>query len=92
MNDKVFDIWQKKREQGFFAWLSKSTLGAFSFYLVFSVVFQYSSIKEQGIDVFLQSQLSNFVLFAALMLFANCVLWFYRESSFKKEARRRNIL
>lgn len=91
MNDKVFEIWQKKREQGFLTWLFKSTLGAFSFYLVFSVVFQFSSISEQGVVVFLQSQRSNFGLFIGLILLANSLLWIYRESSFKKEAQRRNV-
>ncbi|KNH13681.1 hypothetical protein BCU99_06240 [Vibrio cyclitrophicus] len=92
MNDKVFEVWQKKREQGFFSWLFKSTLGAFAFYLVFSIAFQFSSIGEQGIPAFLQSQALNYVLFTALMLLANGVLWLYRESSYKKEARRRNIV
>lgn len=93
MNDKMFEIWQKKRELGFFNWLFKSTLGAVAFYLIFSIVFQYSSIEEKGgVFALLQSQFTNYVLFAALMLFANGLLWFYRESTYKKEARRRNIL
>ncbi|GEA59943.1 hypothetical protein [Vibrio comitans] len=92
MNDKVFQIWQKKREQGFVNWLFKSTTGAVAFYLVFSIAFQYSSIGEMGMLAFLQSQLLNYVLFTALMLCANGLLWLYRESSYKKEARRRNII
>ncbi|GEM79427.1 hypothetical protein VSU01S_16720 [Vibrio superstes NBRC 103154] len=92
MNDKVFEIWQKKREQGFLSWLFKSTLGAVAFYLVFSIVFQYSSISEQGVPAFIQSQASNYALFTILMLIGNGVLWLYREASYKKEARRRNIL
>ncbi|MDR9830471.1 hypothetical protein RCJ22_33340 [Vibrio sp. FNV 38] len=92
MNDKVFEVWQNKREQGFFTWLFKGTIGAVAFYLVFSIAFQYSSVSEQGIPAFFQSQYLNYVLFTALMLVANSVLWFYRESSYKKEARRRNIV
>ncbi|MEZ8987993.1 hypothetical protein AB4343_10935 [Vibrio breoganii] len=92
MNDKVFEIWQRKREQGFLSWLFKSTLGAVAFYLVFSIVFQYSTVSEQGVPAFFQSQASNFALFTLLMLIGNGVLWLYREASFKKEARRRNIL
>jgi len=92
MNDKMFEIWQKKREQGFLSWLFKSTIGAVAFYLVFSVAFQYSSIGEIDIPAFLQSQLLNYALFTALMLFANGMLWLYRESSYKKEAHRRNIV
>lgn len=91
MNEKMFEIWQQKREQGFFTWLFKSTVGAVAFYLIFSIAFQYSYILENGIPAFLQSQLLNFALFTALMLFANGGLWLYRESSYKKEARRRNI-
>ncbi|GEA50824.1 hypothetical protein VIN01S_16280 [Vibrio inusitatus NBRC 102082] len=92
MNDKVFQIWQNKREQGFLRWLYKSTLGAVVFYIVFNTVFQYSSFTELGILAFFQSQLLNYALFTALMFFANSLLWLYRESSYKKEARRRNIL
>ncbi len=92
MNDKVFQIWHQKREQGFFSWLSKSTLGSFAFYLVFSIAFQYSSIGEQGIASFVKSQWVNYVLFTGLMIVANGLLWLYRESSYKKEACRRNIM
>lgn len=91
MNDKVFEIWQKKREQGFHVWLFKSTFAAVLFYIIFNIVFQYSVVSEQGILAFLQSQFSNFGLFTILMLLANCALWFYRESSYKKEVQRRNI-
>ncbi|USD68053.1 hypothetical protein [Vibrio sp. SCSIO 43136] len=91
MNDKVFEIWQKKREQGFLAWVFKSTTGAVAFYLVFSIVFQFSSASEQGVLVFMQSQLSNYVLFTSLIFLGNCALWFYRESSFKKEVKRRGV-
>ncbi|GAL30926.1 hypothetical protein JCM19239_6995 [Vibrio variabilis] len=90
MNDKVFQIWHQKREQGFLKWIAKSTFAAVLFYMIFSIVFQYSSIGEDGIAVFLLSQINNFGLFAGLMLVANCALWQYRESSYKKEVRRRN--
>ncbi|MCL9774203.1 hypothetical protein [Vibrio methylphosphonaticus] len=92
MNDKMFEIWQKKRELGFVTWLYKSTLVAVCFYLIFSSIFQYSVISQQGIWAFLQSQLSNYALFTALITATNAGLWFYRESSYKKEARRRNLL
>lgn len=92
MNDKVFEIWKKKREQGFFKWFYKSTLGAVVFYIVFNVAFQFSSFSELGGFAFFQSQLLNYGLFTALMFCANGALWFYRESSYKKEASRRNLI
>jgi uncharacterized membrane-anchored protein len=90
MNDKVFQIWHKKREHGFLNWISKSTFAAVLFYMIFSIVFQYSAVSDAGILVFLQNQAKNFGLFAGLMLAANSGLWLYRESSYKKEVRRRN--
>ncbi|OBT12040.1 hypothetical protein A9264_15980 [Vibrio sp. UCD-FRSSP16_10] len=92
MNDRVFQVWQQKREQGFLSWLYKSTLGAMVFYMVFNIVFQFSAVSALGILAFLQSQVLNYALFAALILCTNGLLWLYRESSYKKEARRRNIM
>ncbi|CAM2929222.1 hypothetical protein [Vibrio rarus] len=91
MNDKVFQVWQKKREQGFFPWLYKSTLAAVIFYVVFNIAFQYSAFSQMGALPFFKSQLENYGLFAVMMLIANGALWLYRESSYKKEVSRRNI-
>lgn len=92
MNDKVFEIWHVKRQQGLWSWLFKSTRAAFAFYVVFSVAFQYASIGEMGVPAFLKSQWVNYALFTGLMIVANGLLWLYRESSYKKEASRRGML
>lgn len=92
MNDRTFNNWKKLRVKGCVSWLLSTTVPTSILYMVFNFIFLSPSLEPESLMVFLSDNILQYFIYSLVMFFGFLCYWFYNESLYKKEVKRRGIV